>query len=172
MRQRLIEIICPDVERLLGYTFGDKNVLLTALTHESFKNSHGLSGCYEKLEVLGDAILDYIANSNLLQFTMYDKYNIQERAQQEYIMPEDFKPFDAHQAKSHMTKNEFLAKLLVLFGFHEYVLFDQPVVPIFSSKAIELEVDWRKEREKQQQMMDSEIDKYIMYSYQKNFTLN
>jgi len=35
--------------------------------------------CYEKLEVLGDSILDYIANSNLIKFTMFEKYNIQER---------------------------------------------------------------------------------------------
>ena len=32
--------------------------------------------CYEKLEVLGDAVLDYVANSNLIKFTMYEKYNI------------------------------------------------------------------------------------------------
>jgi hypothetical protein len=41
-------------------------------------------------------------------------------------MPEDFKPFDAHQAKSHLTKNDFLAKLLVLTGLHEYIIFEKP----------------------------------------------
>ena len=35
----------------------------------------------EKLEVLGDALLDYIANSNLLQYTMFERYNLEERRQ-------------------------------------------------------------------------------------------
>jgi hypothetical protein len=48
-------------------------------------------------------------------------------------MPEDFKPFDAHQAKSHLTKNDFLAKLIVLFGLQEFILFDKPVQIQFKS---------------------------------------
>lgn len=80
----------------MGYSFNNKHLLLEALTHRSFKDTYNLIGCYEKLEVLGDAILDYIANSNLLQFTMFEKYNVEDRKQQQYIMPEDFKPFDAH----------------------------------------------------------------------------
>ena len=52
--------------------------------------SYNIGICYEKLEVLGDAILDYIANSNLIKFTMFEKYNIQERIQEEYITNEDF----------------------------------------------------------------------------------
>jgi dsRNA-specific ribonuclease len=31
---------------------------------------------YERLEVLGDAVLDYIANSNLIKFTILEKYNV------------------------------------------------------------------------------------------------
>lgn len=118
--------MCPKVEHILNYKFADKNLLLNALTHPDFKQSHSLNGNYEKLEVLGDAILDYLANANLLEYTMFDKYNIKERSEQEYIMPEDFKPFDAHQAKSLLTKNDFLAKLVVLFGIHEHILFDKP----------------------------------------------
>lgn len=67
------------VEKILNYKFNNKNLLLEALTHRSFKETHNLSGCYEKLEVLGDAILDYIANSNLLKYTMFERYNVQER---------------------------------------------------------------------------------------------
>lgn len=96
------------------------------MTHRSFKETYNLSGCYEKLEVLGDAILDYIANSNLLKYTLFDRYNIKERKQRVHITPEDFKPFDAHQAKSHLTKNDFLAKLVCLMGLHEFILFEKP----------------------------------------------
>ena len=56
-------------------------MLLEALTHRNFKEAYGLNSCYEKLEILGDAILDYIANSNLIKYTMFEKYNIPERQQ-------------------------------------------------------------------------------------------
>ena len=51
--------------------------------------------CYEKLEILGDAVLDYVANSNLIKFTMFEKYNIQERLNKEFITKEDFQAYDA-----------------------------------------------------------------------------
>ena len=40
---------------------------------------------YEKLEVMGDAVLDYVANSNLIKFTMFEKYNVQERLNKEFV---------------------------------------------------------------------------------------
>ena len=47
---------------------------------------------------------------------MFEKYNIEERQRQTHVTQEDFKPFDASQAKSLLTKNDFLAKLICLFG--------------------------------------------------------
>lgn len=79
IRQLLLDEICPAVEGVLNYKFNDRNLLLEAMTHRSFKETYNLSRCYEKLEVLGDAILDYIANSNLLKYTLFDRYNIKER---------------------------------------------------------------------------------------------
>jgi len=72
---------------------------------------------------------------------MFERYNLEERRQQKYIMPEDFKPFDAHQAKCLLTKNDFLAKLCVLFGLHQHILFDKPTQLKYKS-ANEMEVDW------------------------------
>jgi len=72
-------LVCPEVEKILGYKFADRNLLLESLTHRTFKEAYNLNGQLEKLEVLGDAVLDYIANANLLQYTMYERYNIQER---------------------------------------------------------------------------------------------
>ena len=34
-------------------------------------------------------------------------------------------PFDAHQAKSLLTKNDFLAKLVCLFGIQEFILYEK-----------------------------------------------
>mgnify|MGYP001056512569 CR=1 FL=1 len=56
-------------------------------------------------------------------------------------MPEDFKPFDAHQAKCLLTKNDFLAKLVVLFGLHQHILFDKPTQLKYKS-ANDMEIDW------------------------------
>lgn len=85
--------------------------------------AYNLKVCYEKVEVLGDSILDYVANANLIKFTMFERYNLEERLAKEYITQEDFQPFDAHQAKSMLTKNDFLAQLMCLYGLHEYILF-------------------------------------------------
>ena len=74
--QKLKELVCGPVEKILNFEFANKNLLLEALTHRSFKETHSLTACYEKMEVLGDAILDYIANSNLIKYTMFEKYNI------------------------------------------------------------------------------------------------
>lgn len=116
LSEKMKELVIQPVETILDFKFKDKNLLLEALTHRSFKDTYGLNACYEKLEVLGDAILDYIANSNLIKYTIFEKYNIEERRNQKYITQEDFMPFDAHQAKSLLTKNDFLAKLICLFG--------------------------------------------------------
>jgi hypothetical protein len=78
VRYTLIDNIIPGVEKILNYSFANKNVLLEALTHRKFGYGN-LEINYEKLEVLGDAILDYIANSNLIKYTMFEKYNIEER---------------------------------------------------------------------------------------------
>ena len=55
-----ISEILKEVESRIGYTFTEKTFLLTALTHSSFANEN--KGCQdnEKLEFLGDALLNFI----------------------------------------------------------------------------------------------------------------
>jgi dsRNA-specific ribonuclease len=56
------------VESLIGYTFHRKMVLLEALTHGSYAGP--LAHCsYERLEFLGDAVLDYIISKHLYAHT-------------------------------------------------------------------------------------------------------
>jgi len=122
----LLSCCLGPVQQILSYQFKNPLLLLEALTHQQFKKAFHLNKCYEKLEILGDAILDYLANSNLIKYTIFEKYNIAERLSREYITQEDFQPFDAHQAKSFLTKNDFLAKLICLFGLQQYILFQKP----------------------------------------------
>lgn len=174
---RLKQLVCKPVQKILNFEFANKNLLLEALTHHSFKDAYGLQRCYEKLEVLGDAILDYVANSNLIKYTMYERYNVEERQKQKFITQEDFKPFDASQAKSLLTKNDFLAKLVTLFGLHEFILFEKK-----KSSEIRRELDaqsdsqavpdWQKNLQQQQLSKELDLDRYVRFSFRKNFKLN
>lgn len=50
-----------EYEKLIGYTFQDKNILKVALTHSSHANEHkGAYKSYERLEFLGDSILGFV----------------------------------------------------------------------------------------------------------------
>ena len=53
-------------EENIGYDFKDKNLLKTALTHTSYANEHGVQS-YEKLEFLGDAVLEFITSNFLYE---------------------------------------------------------------------------------------------------------
>ena len=56
-----------DIENIIGYRFGNKDILKEALTHKSYAGEHRSSKHNERLEFLGDIILgaivaDYIYN--------------------------------------------------------------------------------------------------------------
>ncbi|KAF5024960.1 hypothetical protein F66182_2911 [Fusarium sp. NRRL 66182] len=56
------------LERLIGYSFKRKSLLIEAVTHGSYAvDLHQRS--YEQLEFLGDAVLDYIIVTRMFQFT-------------------------------------------------------------------------------------------------------
>lgn len=50
------------LEKNIGYTFKDKSLLKTALTHKSFINESGdkFTLCNERLEFLGDSVLGFV----------------------------------------------------------------------------------------------------------------
>ena len=52
------------VEESIGYNFKDKNLLKTALTHTSYAYENGVES-NEKLEYLGDSILEFISSKYL-----------------------------------------------------------------------------------------------------------
>jgi dsRNA-specific ribonuclease len=55
------EIHLHGLERLVGYKFKNKKLLLEAITHGSFHSYQGATvRSYEVLEFLGDAVLDYL----------------------------------------------------------------------------------------------------------------
>lgn len=61
------------LEKTIGYTFKDKSLIMTALTHSSYANeqkAHKIScQCNERLEFLGDSVLSLIVSEFI-----YEKY--------------------------------------------------------------------------------------------------
>ena len=60
-----------ELEERIAYEFKNKNLFTQALTHSSYANEHRLdhSRCNERLEFLGDAVLEIVTSEFL-----YRKY--------------------------------------------------------------------------------------------------
>ncbi len=60
------------MQKIIGYTFGNEDLLIRALTHSSFKNEMKIGDCgdYERLEFLGDAVLELVSSDFL--FARYE----------------------------------------------------------------------------------------------------
>ncbi len=60
-----------ELENTIGYTFKNKELLLQALTHSSYANEQKINkrGDYERIEFLGDAVLELVSSHYL-----YAKY--------------------------------------------------------------------------------------------------
>lgn len=87
----------------LGYTFKDQILLETALTHRSCLNQPGTVETYERLEFLGDAILEMLISTYL-----YNKYP---NKMEGYLTA----------ARSAIVRTESLSKVCEQNGFNEYI---------------------------------------------------
>ena len=56
------------LESVIGYEFDNKKLLVNALTHTSYANEHNKES-YERLEYLGDAVLELIISEYLYKYT-------------------------------------------------------------------------------------------------------
>ncbi|KAL0358761.1 UNVERIFIED_CONTAM: Endoribonuclease Dicer2 [Sesamum angustifolium] len=63
-----LHVNVPYLQSLLNYSFRDVSLLVEALTHGSYMLPE-IPGCYQRLEFLGDALLDY-----LITVYLYHKY--------------------------------------------------------------------------------------------------
>ena len=59
------------IEQILGYVFKDKKLLKTALTHSSLSNEIGGDN-YERLEFLGDAVVELIVSNKIYKYEFLD----------------------------------------------------------------------------------------------------
>lgn len=98
------DVDIPSLEKLIGYLFQHKGLLLQAFVHPSY-NKHG-GGCYQRLEYLGDAVLDYLITSYL--YSTYPK----------------LKPGQLTDLRSVCVDNKSFANVAVQRSFHKFLLCD------------------------------------------------
>ena len=67
------KLAIEDLETTLGLTFNDRGLLRQALVHRSYLNEHDGSSLdsYERMEFLGDAVLELIVSTELYQSLPY-----------------------------------------------------------------------------------------------------
>ncbi|XP_035894675.1 endoribonuclease Dcr-1 [Anopheles stephensi] len=94
-------------EQVLDYRFKDRSYLLQAMTHASYSPNR-LTDCYQRLEFLGDAILDYLITRHLYE----------DRRQHS--------PGALTDLRSALVNNTIFASLAVRHGFHKYFLHLSP----------------------------------------------
>lgn len=88
-------------EDAIGYRFRDKSYLLQALTHASY-SPNALTDCYQRLEFLGDAVLDYLITRHLYEDSRMHS------------------PGALTDLRSALVNNTIFASLAVRNGFHKY----------------------------------------------------
>ncbi len=93
-----------EAESLLGYTFTDRELLRTALTHPSYAAEHGAEDTYDRLEFLGDAVLGFIV------------------ADYFYTQCPDEPEGELTRRKHHVVSGDSLAGAAVSLGLPEFVL--------------------------------------------------
>ena len=96
------------VEDILGYSFKERSFLLQALTHASY-TSNELSESYERLEFLGDAVLDYLVTAHIFASSC-----------------EDANPGQMTDCRSALVNNNLLAALVVNANLHPFLLHHSP----------------------------------------------
>ncbi|TKY54740.1 Dicer protein 4 [Spatholobus suberectus] len=112
------DVDIPSLESKLGHHFVHKGLLLQAFVHPSYNKLGG--GCYQRLEFLGDAVLDYLITSYL--FSAYPK----------------LKPGQLTDLRSLSVNNKAFACVAVDRSFDKFLLCDSNSL----SEAIKKYVDY------------------------------
>ncbi|XP_074852667.1 endoribonuclease Dicer isoform X2 [Carettochelys insculpta] len=88
-------------EEKINYSFKNKAYLLQAFTHASY-HYNTITDCYQRLEFLGDAILDYLITKHL------------------YEDPRQHSPGVLTDLRSALVNNTIFASLAVKYDYHKY----------------------------------------------------
>lgn len=121
-------------EETIQYKFKDRSYLLQAFTHASY-HYNTVTDCYQRLEFLGDAILDYVITRHLFEDSTKHSPGI------------------LTDLRSALVNNNIFASLAVKWNFHKYFKAVSP--QLFS--VIEKFVIWQRELS-DDILLDEELD--------------
>lgn len=100
------------VEKLVGYTFKNKYLLLEALTHPSFVSYRdGATTSYQRLEFLGDAVLDYLVSRRLYAYRKPISSNGAQGIPPRGYAPDELPHWTMHSIRASIVNASFLAFL-------------------------------------------------------------
>lgn len=103
------------IEKKIGYHFNDRAYLLQALTHATY-TSNRITRSYERLEFIGDAVLDYLV-------TMYI-----------YEYGNNLNPGELTDLRSALVNNETFAAFTVRLDLHKSLKYMNPLLQTYISK--------------------------------------
>lgn len=111
------------LEQSLGYVFKNKQLLETALTHSSYAHEHKCDD-YERLEFLGDAVLDYT-----LALLLYENFPNKKEGEMTKI-------------RSALAKEDTLSEVSDTLELTKYLRLSQGTQshPIVNSKAVKCDL--------------------------------
>lgn len=98
-----------DAREILGWTFKDRILLLEAVTHASYTKNR-LTNCYQRLEFLGDAVLDYLITCHI--YSTFPGYG----------------PGEISSMRSALVNNFTFAELAVNQNLHKALLYNSPLL--------------------------------------------
>ncbi len=92
-----------DIEKIISYTFKDKKLLDVAITHSSYAHENNIDYYNERIEYLGDAVLELIASEFI-----YKNYP-------------DLAEGEMTKARAYSVCEESLAELANNYGFSDFL---------------------------------------------------
>lgn len=108
------------LEKSINYTFKDRAYLLQALTHPSYPTNR-VTGCYQQLEFLGDAVLDFLITAYIFE-----------------RCPE-MDPGQLTDLRSALVNNVTLACLCVRHNIHGHILSQSAVLTESVSRFVDFQ---------------------------------
>jgi len=92
-----------ELENIINYSFKDKFLLIEALTHNSYSNENNLDYNYERLEFLGDSVLQLILSDYILKVFS------------------DFNEGEMSQLRAFLVNEEFLSYIACEFYLQDFI---------------------------------------------------
>ena len=108
------------LEKRINYTFMEKSFLIQAFSHMSYYKNRS-TDCYQRLEFLGDALLDFLIIAHL------------------YACDEELDPSRLTSIKSALVNNNTFALLGVQLKLHKYLMYFEQKLQSAIKQFIDLE---------------------------------